>query len=535
MSQSLPERPNMDHLREQAKDLLSAFRAHEASAIERMSLGLPELAAKGSIARPVALHDAQSVIAREYGFPSWRALTRHVEEVRAREGITPEIIDAFVRTALSDRVSHLKRFLQLYPGLPMTNPLCSLLCAEVEIVRNWLDEDPQRVFAPLESVGQPPIAVAIRSRIHRLSPDRAENQLACVRMLLDRGVDPNTELKSDPPYEFNLSPLYWASGDTGHIGIVRELLERGANPNDGESVYHAAEHNRREILELLLKHGGDIGGPDPTWGNTPLTFLCNYRDAESKSVESQKGIEWLLEHGADPNVPKPEDGENALHVACRRGRNRGLIEMLLAHGADPNATRNDGKTPYDLAAIAGAVGAMEALVHAGAATTLTPEDHFLMLCGTGQVEAVRRAVAEDPGILEQTEARARDLVIQYAEQGVDQGLAGLFAAGYPHLSPYKDNQTPLHFAAFVGSMPTVQLLLANGFSNLSRDDEHRSTAFGWAVFASVWNRNPTGDYPGVVDALLENGLPREDAQRELDYEEVPEDVKEAIRKRLTSS
>jgi len=536
MSQSLPERPNLDHLREQAKDLLRDFRAGQALAIERMAVGLPELALKGALNRPPALHDAQSALAREYGFASWRALVQHVEEVRAREGITQSVIDAFVEAALSDRAGRMERLLELYPALPKASLLCGLLCGESETFRRWLDEDPSRVQAPIGPHENPPIAMAVRSRIHRLSPERAAGQLACVRLLLDRGVGVNETLKADPPYDFQLPVLYWASGDSGHIGVVRELLERGANPNDGESVYHAAEHNRREILELLLQHGADLSGVDKTWGNTPLTFLCNYRDAEAQSVKSQQGIAWLLEHGADPNVRKREDGENALHVACRRGRSRQLIEMLLAHGADPNIPRTDGKTPYELAAIAGAAGAMEALVEAGAEPLVRGDDAFLAQCAVGHIAKIEAMLADDPDLLQRTEPRARELSIQFAEQGVESGLVGLFAAGYAFLREYSGEvMTPLHFSAFVGSLPCVRRLLDYGMSSLIRDDEHHSTPFGWAVFASVWNRNPSGDYPGVVSALLQAGTPREDALRELDYEEVPEDVKTVIRNYLTST
>src|SRR6476661_6345237 len=99
MSKQLPDRPNLDHLRKQAKDLLSAYRKNDPDAIQRIK-SLPSLSSlsdKDFGTQRVALHDTQSVVAREYGFDSWTKLVVRVEEIRAQEGITPEIIDKFMR------------------------------------------------------------------------------------------------------------------------------------------------------------------------------------------------------------------------------------------------------------------------------------------------------------------------------------------------------------------------------------------------------------------------------------------------------
>ena len=61
MSQQLPTRPNLDHLKRQAKDVLRVFRRQE-----------PQW----------KLADAQRAIARGYGFASWPSLKTHVEKIR---------------------------------------------------------------------------------------------------------------------------------------------------------------------------------------------------------------------------------------------------------------------------------------------------------------------------------------------------------------------------------------------------------------------------------------------------------------------
>ena len=89
MSQSLTTRPNLDHLRGQAKALLAELRAGEKSAAKAFIDHLPKargLSATQARAAGFRLSDAQSVVARRSGFASWPALARHVEQLRALEG-----------------------------------------------------------------------------------------------------------------------------------------------------------------------------------------------------------------------------------------------------------------------------------------------------------------------------------------------------------------------------------------------------------------------------------------------------------------
>lgn len=72
----LPEHPDLDQLKRQAKDLLHSARANDAAALVRFR-ALPAFSRatdEGLARASLALHDAQSVIAREHGFPSWNRL-----------------------------------------------------------------------------------------------------------------------------------------------------------------------------------------------------------------------------------------------------------------------------------------------------------------------------------------------------------------------------------------------------------------------------------------------------------------------------
>jgi uncharacterized protein (TIGR03067 family) len=89
MAKKLPARPNLDHLRRQAKVLLAGLAARENEAAATILKYLPAangMTAAQVLATPYRLADAQSAIARQNGFAGWPHLARHVELLRALEG-----------------------------------------------------------------------------------------------------------------------------------------------------------------------------------------------------------------------------------------------------------------------------------------------------------------------------------------------------------------------------------------------------------------------------------------------------------------
>ena len=81
MRKALPVRPSLEHLKAQAKDLLAAHQSGDPQAALRFRDALPRAVEEKK------LHDAQSVIAREYGFVSWAKLREHVETIPSPEVI----------------------------------------------------------------------------------------------------------------------------------------------------------------------------------------------------------------------------------------------------------------------------------------------------------------------------------------------------------------------------------------------------------------------------------------------------------------
>lgn len=103
MRRELPQRPNLDHLKSQAKDLLDAHKRGDRDAFARIRESVPafaNLSDDALAAAPFALHDAQSAVAREYGFPSWAALR---EGVKSPPGPIPPELEAALAEATAQR------------------------------------------------------------------------------------------------------------------------------------------------------------------------------------------------------------------------------------------------------------------------------------------------------------------------------------------------------------------------------------------------------------------------------------------------
>jgi len=95
MTEKLPARPNLEHLKTQAKALLADLKKGDNAAAALVIKHLPSarrMTPAKVLQSKFLLADAQSVIARQAGFSSWPVLGRHVTELRQMEG-TWEFVD----------------------------------------------------------------------------------------------------------------------------------------------------------------------------------------------------------------------------------------------------------------------------------------------------------------------------------------------------------------------------------------------------------------------------------------------------------
>ena len=118
-----------------------------------------------------------------------------------------------------------------------------------EAVAAALARDSGLVARDVPGPGRKPLSCACFSACLRPDSPRAAGVRRVIALLLDAGADPNETHRN----EYGDMPvLYGAAGVAHDVEATRLLLDRGADPDDGESVYHAVEGEDLACLELLL-------------------------------------------------------------------------------------------------------------------------------------------------------------------------------------------------------------------------------------------------------------------------------------------
>lgn len=502
MSNSHGARLNLEHLRKQAKRLLKAALAGEGEALARFRI-LP-----GFMGVP-ALHDAQSVIARENGALSWQKLR---DLVFAQAGpVDAEVERAYLaalRHGDRDRVLALEA---AHPGIASHSLATMCASGSAGDLAQALEDVPEARDASTGPVGWPPLAYVVTSRAFALGPERADGLLACTRQLLGCGASPNTRYTDGI---WTVPVLYAPCGETNNVALAKLLLEAGADPNDGESIVHAAQFAHIECLELLVAHGGDLSMRYEEWGNTALYFLTGFRETDIGWDVALRGMTWLLEHGADPNVLCYENQETALHGCARTGRSAETLDLLVRHGADPLICARDGRTPYAVACVHGNLETAGWLANHGASTALSSTDRLLAAFAAADAANVRAELDADPSAIDRIGPADLKLLPDAAFRGATRTVELMLEAGWPLDATGQDSGSALHCAAWKGWIDVVRVLIARGAALGWRDATHGSTPLGWAVHGSKYCRNADGDYPACVRALLDAGSdPNEPANR----------------------
>jgi len=239
MSTSLPERPDMDQLRRQAKELRDAAREGDPGAFERLARHHSS-ALKG----PVTLAAAQLVVARELGFASWPQLKAAVDA----HATTPECqVEVFVAASIEGRMRVAGRILAAIPDIARYSLKAATVLGDAEQVRERLALDPAAAVAIDEVRGWPPLLYACYSHWHQIDPFRAAGIADVVQLLLDLGASPNTNNGARQGYRSALK----GSVALNNPDVARVLLEAGADPNQGRPVGAAAGLRDHRCLELL--------------------------------------------------------------------------------------------------------------------------------------------------------------------------------------------------------------------------------------------------------------------------------------------
>ena len=470
-AKQLPPRPNLDQLKHQAKELQRSAQ--------------------------IALHDAQTMIAREYGFASWNKLRDHVEAVTLE---FDEAVDAFLEAATDERHDRAERILALYPGVAKASLHTALVLGDADAVDARLERDPSLAMKSGGPRGWEPIHYLCYTSMAHDSPARATGLAAIARRLIALGADPNTRF---PWLHHNVRrPVLWgASRHVRSLPLVAALLEAGADPNDGVTLPLAASAGDIPVLEALLAHVATVDQAWATDGATSLYAILNWS-------RTPDGVMWLLEHGADPNSVFAENGETPLHVAARAW-DVPLVEAMVARGADIERKRADGRTPYAVAELNGNRAVADWLLAHGASPELSEVDRLVAACSQGDRAAADALLARNPGLRAEITDDHYIAFHQAAERNDVAALEAMLACRFdPNRPDAGIGKTALHTAAMEGWPDAVRVLLAHGASVHVRDREFKGQPLIWAAEGSRQGREGR-DFAAVGKLLLDAGSPVE--------------------------
>ena len=304
----------------------------------------------------------------------------------------------------SGTLERAQTILSAHPDLATSNVHAAAIIGDDRTVERFLDLDAANATARGGPRGWDALTHLCFSRYLRLDASRSDGFVRAAAALLGAGASANTGFYSDDhqPPEFE-SVLYGAAGVAHHPGVTRVLLEHGADPNDGEVVYHTPETYNNAVLKLLF-------GTGKLTGDSLATLLLRRHD-----WHDHDGIKLLLDHGADPNL-MTRWGHSALHQALWRDNDLRIIELLLDHGADPSLPAH-GRSATAMAAREGRGDVLNLFVRRSIPIVLEGVDKLLAACAIHDATQVRSVDMLEPQLVQQIREHAGKLLGEFAGAG----------------------------------------------------------------------------------------------------------------------
>jgi hypothetical protein len=326
----LPQGANLDHLKNQAKDLLREHRAGDSQAAQRIREFHPQFRNATDLAifdTRLRLSDAQLTIARERGFSSWSKLKNRVEKPTRADNLSlphhERIEDAAFRRAVdlldSGDVDGLRAHLDMHPhlihqrvlldgGNYFRNPALLEFIAENPIRHGQLPSNIVEVAKVILEAGAKNDRRTLTETLGLVSsgcvPRECRVQIPLIDLLCDYGADPNIGMQPALAHgEFEaVDALLWRNARLdlpvgAALGRVEECQRLLAGAPNGEERHRAfafaAQFGHAEIVRLLLDAGEDPSRYNPPGAHSHSTPLHQAALAGHYDV-----VRLLVERGA---------------------------------------------------------------------------------------------------------------------------------------------------------------------------------------------------------------------------------------------
>src|SRR6185312_236989 len=257
MSRQLPEKPNLEYLKKQAKELLRTMR-------------------QGKLA------DAQHTLANEYGFATWAKLKSHVEALK----LSPA--EALKAAVCDSDAARVREVLQRYPELRarIDDPLPDYGFGQ------------QALFAAVQRSDRATIDVLLRAGAH--IQKRTEWWAGGFGVLDD--CDPDmVEFLTKRGAALDAH----SASRLGMMAKLRELVAAEprvvhARGGDGQTPLHFA--STVEIAEFLLANGAEIDARDVDHESTPAQYMLRVEQKRHYPRNRQDVARYLVSRGCQTDI-----------------------------------------------------------------------------------------------------------------------------------------------------------------------------------------------------------------------------------------
>jgi hypothetical protein len=357
-----PVRPNLEQLKHQAKDLLRAIKQGEPSALAELKKHHP----KAITPESAKLADAQLVLARSYGLPSWPRLAT---ACRMTDAIWRGDIDAVRELVLKDpRLLHEDaRGLPGNWGPPMSYAANIGQNKIIQMLRELGAVDLQHAFdraclqrkletaQQLYAMGARPEASAVMGPCETLNDRGLAFLLELGAPLADKHGDPLAPValllqtySRYPEGKHRCLEIMAYQGitlpDTPPMALHRGRIDLLENHLRRDPQLFSRQFSHREIFPPELGCHADASlalHGTPLAGATLLHMCVDYDEIEI--------ARWMIERSANVNAKAAVDPDGfgghtplfgcvvSQSYRCGRQRDGAFTRLLLDHGADLNA------------------------------------------------------------------------------------------------------------------------------------------------------------------------------------------------------
>ena len=485
---TLPARADLEHQRKLAKELLSHYRRGDSEAQSRVRAELPDK-------ERIVLADAQFVLAREYGFASWKALLDHIQQLNLERLSASE---RFKRAVDSRDAGELRRL------LPMRDELRDV------------------VNAPAFGFDSPPI-VAVSGA----------GNVELVDALLQLGADPNRRsdwwaggfhslyAANDRVAERLLAagaiPDACAAAHLDRIELLEEMLD--ADPSrvherggDGQTPLHFARSRR--VADLLIERGADLDARDLDHRSTPAQWMLgDVGDGETPRRDLAK---YLVDRGATADI----------FLAAALGLTS-MARAMLEH--DPSLlTLRTGQGEYaekppssyqiylwtigsNLTPLQTASKFKQHETLAAMRAFASPEQRLLLACHDGDRDEATAIVRAHPGLVAGLTTTDRRALTDEAWAANAPAVELMLELGFDPAATSVSGPTAgtaLHCAAWEGSVPCVAAILRYPAGRALidvRDRVYGGAPLNWCCHGSAHSGNRKANHAEVARLLIAAG------------------------------